>query len=111
DGYGPGEQSRDFVHVEDVADVNLWLWRSGVSGIFNCGTGRAEPFRTVADTVIRTLGRGEIEYIDFPDHLKGRYQSFTQADLSKLRQAGYEQPFASVEEGVPQYVKWLGAGG
>ncbi|MCB1972032.1 MAG: ADP-glyceromanno-heptose 6-epimerase [Geminicoccaceae bacterium] len=109
DGYGPGEQSRDFVHVEDVADVNLWLWRSGVSGIFNCGTGRAEPFRTVADTVIRTLGRGEIEYIDFPDHLKGRYQSFTQADLTKLRQAGFNGDFRNVATGTREYMEWLKA--
>lgn len=109
DGYGPGEQSRDFVHVADVADVNLWLWNTGVSGIFNCGTGRAEPFRTVAETVIRTLGMGEIEYIDFPDHLKGRYQSFTQADLTRLRQAGFNGGFRDVAAGTGEYMEWLKA--
>ncbi len=57
DGFGPGEQSRDFVHVGDVADVNLWLWKRGTSGIFNCGTGRAQPFRAVAETVIGALGK------------------------------------------------------
>lgn len=109
DGFGPGEQSRDFVHVGDVADVNLWLWKRGASGIFNCGTGRAEPFRTVAGTVIATLGRGEIEYVDFPDHLKGSYQSFTEADMSRLRAAGYNGAFRGVEQGVRDYVEWLKA--
>ncbi|MGP2493384.1 ADP-glyceromanno-heptose 6-epimerase [Mesorhizobium sp. PUT5] len=108
-GFGPGEQSRDFVHVGDVADVNLWLWKCGVSGIFNCGTGRAQPFRTVAETVIDALGTGEIEYVDFPDHLKGSYQSFTQADMSRLRGAGYNGRFRDVETGVRDYVEWLKA--
>lgn len=109
DGFGPGQQSRDFVHVADVADVNLWAWHSGVTGIFNCGTGRAQPFQTVAEGVIAGLGRGAIEYIDFPDHLKGRYQSFTQADLTKLRRAGYNGGFRDVETGVRDYVAWLNA--
>lgn len=109
DGYGPGEQSRDFIHVEDVADVNLWLWNRGVSGIFNCGTGRAQPFRTVAETVIATLGRGQVQYVDFPDHLKGHYQSFTQADIGRLRGAGYNGGFRDVETGVRDYVTWLKA--
>jgi ADP-L-glycero-D-manno-heptose 6-epimerase len=109
DGFGPGEQSRDFIHVKDVADVNLWLWDRGASGIFNCGTGRAQPFRTVAETVIGTLGKGAIEYIDFPDALKGHYQSLTQADISRLRGAGYNGTFRSVESGVREYVEWLTA--
>lgn len=107
--YGPGEQSRDFVHVGDVADVNLWIWKRGVSGLFNCGTGRAEPFRTVAETVIATLGQGRIEYVAFPEHLKGRYQSFTQADMSRLRAAGYNGAFRDVATGVRDYVEWLKA--
>lgn len=109
DGFGPGEQSRDFIHVGDVADVNLWLWKRGASGIFNCGTGRAQPFRTIAETVIGSLGKGSIEYIDFPDHLKGSYQSFTQADMSRLRAAGYNGQFRDVETGVKDYVEWLKA--
>jgi ADP-L-glycero-D-manno-heptose 6-epimerase len=108
-GYGPGEQSRDFIHVGDVANVNLWLWRQGASGIFNCGTGHAQPFKAVAQTVIDTLGKGKIEYIDFPDHLKGSYQSFTEADMSKLRAAGYNGNFRTVEQGVRDYVEWLKA--
>lgn len=109
DGFGPGEQSRDFIHVGDVADVNLWLWKRGLSGIFNCGTGRAQPFRAIAETVIDTLGKGEIEFIEFPDHLKGSYQSFTQADMSRLRAAGYNGQFRTVETGVRDYVEWLKA--
>jgi len=109
DGFGPGEQSRDFIHVGDVADVNLWLWQRGLSGIFNCGTGRAQPFRTVAETVIATLGKGRIEYVDFPEELKGRYQSFTQADMTRLRAAGYNGSFRDVETGTRDYVEWLTA--
>ncbi|RWK62826.1 ADP-glyceromanno-heptose 6-epimerase [Mesorhizobium sp.] len=109
DGFGPGEQSRDFIHVGDVADINLWLWKRGSSGIFNCGTGLAQPFRAIAETVISTLGKGEIEFIDFPDHLKGSYQSFTQADMSRLRAAGYNGQFRTVETGVRDYVEWLKA--
>lgn len=109
DGFGPGEQSRDFIHVGDVADINLWLWKRGASGIFNCGTGRAQPFRAIAETIIASLGKGSIEYIDFPDHLKGSYQSFTQADMSRLRAAGYNGQFRDVETGVKDYVEWLKA--
>lgn len=107
DGWGPGEQSRDFIHVEDVCAVNLWCWRAGVSGLFNCGTGRAEPFRTIAEGVIAAHGKGAIDYVDFPDHLKGRYQSFTQADMTRLRQAGYNGDFRDVATGVRDYMAWL----
>lgn len=107
DGVGAGRQSRDFVHVADVVDVNVWAWKSGVSGIFNCGTGRAEPFLNVADAIIGAAGRGTVEFIPFPDHLKGRYQSYTQADISALRSAGYNGDFRTVAEGTKQYVDWL----
>ncbi len=107
DGVAAGQQSRDFIHVEDVAAVNLWAWSSGVSGVFNCGTGRAEPFLTVADTMIGALGRGAVEFIDFPDHLKGRYQSYTCADMTGLRNAGYGGQFRTVATGVAQYAAWL----
>ncbi|MDR2787334.1 MAG: ADP-glyceromanno-heptose 6-epimerase [Candidatus Accumulibacter sp.] len=121
--YGNGEQKRDFVHVDDVAQVNLFfLDHPGKSGIFNVGTGRAQSFNELAaanvnacralrgkppETLDALLGQGFIEYIPFPDALKGKYQSFTQADLSRLREAGYDAPFASVEEGVARYVRWL----
>ncbi len=108
DGYGDGEQRRDFVYVGDVAEVNLWfLAHPERSGIFNLGTGRSQSFNEIAQTVIGFHGHGEIEYIPFPDHLKGRYQSFTEADISALRAAGYDKPFKSVQEGVREYLEWL----
>lgn len=108
DGYGPGGQKRDFIHVDDVVAVNLWLLdHPMVSGIFNCGTGRAQSFNDVAKAVIAHHQRGQIEYIPFPEPLKGRYQSYTQADMGALRQAGYTAPFMSVEQGILKYMKWL----
>jgi len=108
DGYGPGDQERDFIHVDDVMAVNLWLLDNPqVSGIYNCGTGRAQSFNDVANAVIAHHQRGQIEYIPFPEHLKGRYQSYTQADMANLRQAGYDKPFLSVEQGVQSYMAWL----
>ncbi|ALG68621.1 ADP-glyceromanno-heptose 6-epimerase [Beggiatoa leptomitoformis] len=108
DGYGNGEQQRDFVYVGDVADVNCWFFENrDKSGIFNVGTGRSQSFNAVARAVVAWHGRGQIEYVPFPQHLQGRYQSFTQADISNLRAIGYEQPFKTVEEGVRLYLDWL----
>ncbi len=107
EGVEAGMQSRDFVHAADVASVNLWAWRSGVSGIFNCGTGRAQPFLDVANAVIANCGTGQIAFIDFPDHLKGRYQNYTQADISRLRAAGFDGQFRTVENGVADYIAYL----
>ncbi len=104
-GYADGEQRRDFVYSEDVVKVNLWAWENAVPyGIFNVGTGASTTFKALAEAVVRWFGRGEISYIPFPEHLVGHYQSFTQADLSLLRQAGYGAPFQTVEEGVKQYL-------
>jgi ADP-L-glycero-D-manno-heptose 6-epimerase len=108
DGYSDGEQRRDFVYVEDVVDVLLWfLDHPEKSGIFNLGTGRSQSFNDVARAVIASHGRGRIQYIPFPNHLKGRYQSFTEADISSLRDIGYTGTFRPVEEGVALYVRWL----
>lgn len=105
DGYADGEQRRDFIYVDDLVAVNLWfLDNMDVSGIFNCGTGRSEPFNNVAKAVIDWYGRGELEYIPFPDKLKGHYQSYTQADLTELRRVGYEGEFKTVAEGVKAYL-------
>jgi ADP-L-glycero-D-manno-heptose 6-epimerase len=119
DGYGDGEQRRDFIHIDDVVSVNLWLLeRRDVSGIFNCGTGKAQTFNRVAAAVINAL-RGThaalhdlvserlIEYIAFPPPLAGKYQSFTEADLTRLRGAGYPGEFTGVDQGVAAYVKEL----
>ena len=108
DGYPNGGQTRDFVYVGDVAKVNLWCWKEkAASGIYNLGTGAAEPFQAVAEAVINYHGQGEVEYVPFPDHLKGRYQSFTQADMAALRGAGYDQAFKTVAQGVEEYMAWL----
>ena len=107
DGFEAGQQARDFVHVEDAVQATLWCHRAGARGIFNCGTGEATTFETVAKAVIAFHGRGAIEYRDFPDHLKGRYQSRTCADLSRLRASGYSGDFRSVTRGVSDYLTWL----
>jgi len=126
-GYGRGEQSRDFVFVDDVVAVNLWfLQHPDRSGIFNLGTGRAQPFNDVAVAAVnaaRTLkgesalplaelvSRGLVEYTPFPEALVGKYQCFTQADLTGLRGTGCGHAFADVATGVQRYVNWLAANG
>jgi len=108
DGYKDGEQLRDFVYIDDISNVNLWfLDNPTVSGIFNAGTGRAQSFNDVANAVIKWHGKGKIHYVPFPDHLKGAYQSFTQADLTQLRQSGCDVEFRPVEEGVKHYLDQL----
>ena len=119
-GYGPGEQIRDFISVEDVVAVNLFfLDHPEISGIFNVGTGRAQSFNDVARATLNAIRRsrgerelsleelraaGAIEYVPFPAQLVGKYQSFTQADMSALRAAGYQRAFLDVQEGVGRYV-------
>jgi ADP-L-glycero-D-manno-heptose 6-epimerase len=122
-GYAAGGQMRDFVYVDDVVAVNLWFFdHPSRSGIFNLGSGRAQPFNDVASSVVnsmRTL-RGEaalplqniadqglVQYVPFPDALRGKYQCFTQADLTALRATGCDHPFVDVQTGVSKYVQWL----
>ena len=106
DGYADGEQRRDFVFVDDVVRVNLALAEGPLrSGIFNVGTGESRSFNDAAKIIIAELGAGEIEYVPFPENLAGRYQSFTQAELSALRGAGYSAPFSSLENGIAQSIK------
>ncbi|MCP5089920.1 MAG: ADP-glyceromanno-heptose 6-epimerase [Gammaproteobacteria bacterium] len=108
DGYADGEQLRDFVYVDDICDVNLWfLDNPQVSGIFNAGTGRAQTFNDVANAVIKWHGEGKIRYVPFPEHLEGAYQSFTEADLTQLREAGCDVEFRPVESGVKDYLDQL----
>ena len=108
DGYGHGEQRRDFVYVGDVVDINLWfLDNPQVSGIYNTGTGRSQTFNDVANAVLNYHKKGKLEYIPFPEHLKGCYQSYTEANLDKLRASGCNHPFKSVEQGVDLYMEWL----
>jgi ADP-L-glycero-D-manno-heptose 6-epimerase len=108
DGYANGEQRRDFVYVDDVVEVNFWfLDHPTKSGIFNVGTGRSQTFNEVARAVIAWHKRGKLKYTPFPDYLRGRYQSFTEADISALREIGYDKPFRTVAEGVKEYLNWL----
>jgi ADP-L-glycero-D-manno-heptose 6-epimerase len=101
DGFGDGEQKRDFIYVGDIVSINLQFGGGGlVKGIFNAGTGLARTFNDIARTLISQLGGGRIDYIPFPDELRGKYQNFTQADVRSLRQAGYEAPFTALETGI-----------
>lgn len=112
DGYGDGEQQRDFVYVKDVVKVNLWFWQNKAeSGIYNCGTGEAQMFKQAAEAVIKYMGKGHIEYVDFPEVLRGKYQNYTKADLTKLLLAGYDQGFHTIEAGAADYCKLLDQGG
>ena len=125
-GYAEGEQMRDFVYVDDVVDVNLWFFdHPQKSGLFNLGSGRAQPFNDVAISVINAekahqkgsahtdlqltddVEKGLIDYIDFPLALVGKYQCYTQADLAALRAAGCDHKFKSVQEGVRAYIQTL----
>lgn len=109
DGYADGEQVRDFIYVDDACNVNLWfLDHPDASGIFNTGTGRSQSFNEVANAVIKWHGKGKVRYIPFPDHLVGAYQSFTEADLTQLRQSGCDVEFRPVEDGVKDYLDQIG---
>ena len=100
-GFEAGEQRRDFVSVADVANVNLFFASGPVrKGIFNVGTGQAQTFNEVVKQLARALGKGAVEYIPFPEGLREKYQSHTQADISALRAAGYADNFASLEDGI-----------
>jgi ADP-L-glycero-D-manno-heptose 6-epimerase len=122
-GCGPGAHERDFVWVGDVVDVNLWLLEhGGASGVFNLGSGRAEPFNAVAASMLNTcraaqgeeplglsalVDAGLLRYTPFPDALRGHYQCHTRADLRALRRAGYDRPMTNVSTGVALYAQWL----
>ena len=122
-GFAAGAQARDFVFVDDVVAVNLWfLEHSEASGVFNLGSGRAQPFNDVAVAVVNAgraargetpasltelVGTGVIEYIPFPDALVGKYQCFTEADLGRLRGVGCDRAFVDVQDGVARYMRWL----
>lgn len=107
-GIENGEQMRDFVFVEDCAKVNLWfLENQDNAGIFNVGTGVPRTFNDIANSIIRYFGHGSIEYIPFPEKLKGVYQNYTCADLEALRNIGYYEKFLTLEEGITKYLDWL----
>ena len=123
-GFAAGEQRRDFISVDDVVNVNMWfLENSDRSGIFNCGTGASQTFNQMAVATVNAVRHAEngaaalglealqaegiIRYVEFHEGLKDKYQSFTQADLTQLRECGYDADFLNVEQGVGRYVQWL----
>ena len=107
-GYANGEQQRDFIYINDVINVNLWMKANAkVKGIVNVGTGNARSFNDVGRAVTDWHGTGEVHYIDFPESLLASYQSYTQADLIGLRKLGYKHTFTSLEDGVHRYMESL----
>ncbi len=112
-GYEDGRQLRDFVFVRDAVDLTLWLASPDApSGLFNCGTGRARSWLDLVNAVYAALGIApEIEFIDMPAHLREKYQYYTQADMGKIRAAGYTRPFTSLEDGVRETVEHILARG
>lgn len=104
-----GEQLRDFIYVEDAVDVLYWLMhhrKKESSGLYNLGTGQARSFIDLATATFKGLGlEPQISFIDTPEDIRDKYQYFTEADMSKMRNAGYDKPFTSLEEGVEHYVK------
>ncbi len=105
--YEDGGQLRDFVYVDDCVDVMLWLYdNADINGLFNVGTGKARSFKDLAEATFKAAGmEPKINYIEMPEELRGKYQYFTEADMSKLRAAGYDKPFTELEDGVRAYVQ------
>lgn len=110
-GLGPGEHRRDFVHVDDVTAVILWAWEAAARGIYNCGTGVSRSFVDLAAAVIAEMGTGEVQFQPLPEALHGRYQTRSEADLTRLRAAGCDWQFRDLETGIGEYVAWLRARG
>ncbi|MCC7017072.1 MAG: ADP-glyceromanno-heptose 6-epimerase [Rhodospirillales bacterium] len=105
--YADGGQLRDFVWIGDCVEIVLWLLdHPGVSGLFNCGTGKARSFADLAESVFAALGRKpKIDYVPMPESLRGKYQYFTEARMNRLRAAGYGRSFVALEDGIARYVR------
>jgi ADP-L-glycero-D-manno-heptose 6-epimerase len=104
--YPDGGQLRDFIYVRDCVDVLLWLFEQPeVNGLFNIGTGKARSFADLAAATFRAIGREPVlEFVDTPIEIRDKYQYFTEARMERLRQAGYDKPFTTLEDGVADYV-------
>src|SRR3954471_3665466 len=107
DGIADGDQRRDFIYVDDVVRVMMWLFAApSVSGLFNVGTGRARSFRDLMLSAYAALGAApNIEYVDMPEQIRGSYQYFTQSEVDRLRRAGYNGGFTALEDAVERYVR------
>ena len=110
--YKDGEQKRDFIYVKDAVDVVMFLMEHhGINGIFNLGTGQARTWNDLAYALFFAVGRtSNVEYIQMPEVLRGRYQYFTQADMTKLRKVGYTKVFTPLEDAVKDYCGYLSTG-
>lgn len=98
---------RDFIYIDDIVDINLWVWRHRISGIFDCGTGKAESFEYIANVVLKFFNKNLLKYIPMPDKLYESYQIFTQANIYPLRKVGYNKLFIDAQDGIFQYLNWL----
>jgi ADP-L-glycero-D-manno-heptose 6-epimerase len=107
-GYKDGEQVRDFVHVNDCVDVNIWFMKKKANGIYNVGTGKISTFNLIAKEIFRYYNyKNDIKYIDIPLNLKNNYQNYTKASLSLLRRIGYKKKFTSIKDGIKSYSDFL----
>jgi ADP-L-glycero-D-manno-heptose 6-epimerase len=105
-GLADGAQQRDFIYVDDVVDIMLWLLDHPVSGLFNVGTGKARSYAELAEAVCVAAGVApRIDFVPMPDTLRGQYQSFTEAPMKRLRAAGYAGQFTPLEQGISRYVQ------
>ena len=105
--YKDGEQKRDFIYIKDAVKIIMFIYKNkSINGIFNAGTGIARSFNDIAKTIFSILGKKEnIQYIDMPENIRNSYQYFTQADVKKIRSAGYKETFLSLEESIQDYIK------
>lgn len=106
-GFNDGDHERDFIHVDDCVKINLWFIKNKSSGIYNVGTGKTYTFNKIAKLIIDHYGRGNIEYIDFPNQLINSYQGFTKANIGELKKLGYKELFTKIDDGIKKYLNFL----
>ena len=107
DGFEKGKNERDFIYIDDVVDINLWASKKKIVDIINVGTGTSASFQSIANIIIKKLQKGKIEYIKFPNKFKGKYQSFTKANIFKLRKLGYKKKLTNIDKGISLYLNKL----
>ncbi|CAD83282.1 ADP-L-Glycero-D-mannoheptose-6-epimerase [Candidatus Blochmanniella floridana] len=104
---GSRDFKRDFIYIDDVVNINIWMWVNKISGIFDCGTGVSESFTLLADIVLKFLNYDSIQYVPMPYKIRQHYQTFTKANISYLRNIGYDFSFIKLSEGIHRYLNWL----
>ncbi|MDB2461332.1 ADP-glyceromanno-heptose 6-epimerase [Gammaproteobacteria bacterium] len=108
-GYGHGEQKRDFIYIDDVVSINMFFMKESLHDIYNVGTGKAEPFNEIANNIFKYYKDKDrnFNYIAMPENLVPKYQNFTEANIAKLKKAGYKYDFFGLEEGIKNYLNDL----